>query len=65
MVAEDLRDAENLLDWREQRENLCTTFSETRHTLWTISRQLSLRLVVTDEPAGQQGKGGEVPAHPS
>jgi hypothetical protein len=26
MVAEDLREAENLLDWREQRENLCMTF---------------------------------------
>ena len=26
MLAEDLRDAENLLDWREQRENLCMTF---------------------------------------
>ena len=26
LVAEDLRDAENLLDWREQRENQRTTF---------------------------------------
>ncbi len=42
MIAEDLRAAENLLDWREQRENLCTTFFMRLDTLilYTSPRQL-------------------------
>ena len=45
---------------------LISDIADTIHsTLWTISRQLSLRIVVTDEPAGQQVKVVELPANPS
>ncbi len=56
MVAEDLRDAENLLDWREQRENLRTTF-------WPVLRRAGDQLTkAVPRPLGQEATIGLVAA---